>query len=117
MTPPARSGNLTPHGTFATSLSYENFGVALAWFGTSRKNKKEKECATPVRSDNDKYSKGVQRLVAKWKEKASVPKADLLEEKLEEGEEKVLHICLTPRSKKIAVGPENKFKLLGVRVY
>ena len=98
-------------------VSYENFGTALTWFDDFVENKEKQYCENPVDLYQQEHKEGMQRLFAHWEEQASVPKADLLAAKLGESETKVLHICLTPRSEKIAVGLENKFKLLGVRVY
>mmetsp|Transcript_29425 Transcript_29425/g.61397 ORF Transcript_29425/g.61397 Transcript_29425/m.61397 type:complete len:648 (+) Transcript_29425:113-2056(+) len=107
------------HGMVEVSyvISYENFGTALAWFDNSNKNKQVKRCNKPVNSRKVGWKGSVVPLVAIWDELASVPKVELLKTKLGEGEERVLHFCLTPRSESIALGPENKFKLLGVRVY
>jgi len=96
-------------------VSYENFGVALVWVDESIDNV-HKEGFCSEEADNVKTGMP-QRLVAIWDAKASVPKVELLGKGLNEGEtNKTLHICLTPRSQN-RKGTENKFKLLGVRVY
>ena len=77
-------------------LRLKNVTVTL---GTSPPRNKTK---TPL-----KYQKG---------ERLSVPKVDLLTERLPKGEMKYFHICLTPRSDD-RQGPGNKFKLLSVRTY
>lgn len=120
------------HGRVELSyvVSYENFGIALAWLDEStdmnKKMKNDKknpkkfkdQCRTSIkkRMAKLKYSEH-QLLIASWEEKASVPKVQILEEALDENKTMILHICLTPRSEELAVGKENKFKLLGVRVY
>ncbi|KAL7538848.1 hypothetical protein ACHAXR_011284 [Thalassiosira sp. AJA248-18] len=94
-------------------VSYENFGVALAWLDETTNNAhKDGLC----NGQDNKAAPTPHHLVANWQEHASVPKVDLLDNKLKEGENKTLHICLTPRDEK-QKGPDNKFKLLGVRVY
>lgn len=55
-------------------------------------------------------------LIAYWDETASVPNVALLKRRLDEGQEAILHICLTPHNE-VTKGSENKFKLLGVRIY
>mmetsp|Transcript_12739 Transcript_12739/g.23083 ORF Transcript_12739/g.23083 Transcript_12739/m.23083 type:complete len:401 (-) Transcript_12739:20-1222(-) len=108
------------HGIVEVSyvISYENFGTALAWFDSSNGNKQVGRCNKPVNKRKlGGEGSNVTPLIAIWDELASVPKIELLKTKLGEGEESVLHFCLTPRSESIAVGAENKFKLLGVRVY
>lgn len=96
-------------------ISYENFGEALAWLDETAENTHQDGLCT----NNEQEKKPTpipQHLVAKWQEPASVPKVDILDNKLKVGENKTLHICLTPRDEK-QKGTENKFKLLGVRVY
>lgn len=110
------------HGTVEISytVSYENFGIALAWLGDRNEDKVEQWCSTELKSfQPEKKKNQPHRLFAIWEEKASVPKVDLLPVKLDEGETQTLHICLTPKSKdkKVAKGDGNKFKLLEVRVY
>ena len=109
------------HGLIEISyvMSYENFGLALAWIDDKVDNRKIEMCKTVVkRKGADTKSRGnkPERLIAYWDESASVPTVQLLKTRLSEGEEKILHICLTPQNE-YTVGDENKFKLLGVRVY
>ena len=109
------------HGVIEISyvMSYENFGLALAWLDNQRTNTKSTMCETVVNKKGaDTKSKGnkPERLIAYWDETASVPTVQLLKRRLSEGEEKILHICLTPQNEYTS-GDENKFKLLGVRVY
>ncbi|KAL7535033.1 hypothetical protein ACHAXR_006222 [Thalassiosira sp. AJA248-18] len=107
------------HGMVEISyiVSYENFGTAVAWFdGSSKSN--QSICNRAIDTWEQAKSGKPQRLFASWDEKASVPKIDMLQKKLKQGTKKILHICLTPKSDTLAVlGKENKFKLLGVRVY
>ena len=97
------------HGLVEVSyvVSYENFGIASAWIDEARE-KTDKYC-------NETTSER-ELLKAVWNHKASVPKVDLLKHRLNEGEKKILHVCLTP-PEKYHKGSEHKFKLLGVRVY
>jgi len=95
-------------------ISYENFGVALAWLDETAENTHHDGLCT--NGQDKKSTPKPQRLVASWNEHVSVPKVDILNEKLEQGTNKTLHICLTPRDEK-QKGTENKFKLLGIRVY
>lgn len=109
------------HGLIEISyvMSYENFGLALAWLDDEHSNIKSKNCKTVVNKKGaDTKNKGnkPERLIAYWDETASVPTVQLLKQRLSENEEKVLHICLTPQNEYTS-GTENKFKLLGVRVY
>lgn len=109
------------HGLVEVSyvMSYENFGLALAWLDDDSTNTKSRNCKTVVNKKGaDTKNKGnkPERLIAYWDETASVPTVQLLKRRLSEGEEKVLHICLTPQNE-YTNGDENKFKLLGVRVY
>ena len=99
------------HGLVEVSyvVSYENFGIASAWIDDA-KEKTDKYC-------NETTNKERELLKAVWGHKASVPKVDLLKHRLNEGEEKILHVCLTPPDKNLHKGSEHKFKLLGVRVY
>eukprot|EP00584_Thalassiosira_punctigera_P008588 CAMPEP_0172535506 /NCGR_PEP_ID=MMETSP1067-20121228/7485_1 /TAXON_ID=265564 ORGANISM="Thalassiosira punctigera, Strain Tpunct2005C2" /NCGR_SAMPLE_ID=MMETSP1067 /ASSEMBLY_ACC=CAM_ASM_000444 /LENGTH=588 /DNA_ID=CAMNT_0013320443 /DNA_START=212 /DNA_END=1978 /DNA_ORIENTATION=- len=100
-------------------ISYENFGTALAWIdnsiniSTGMKGRCSKTVNKGKQGKNGRFTP----LIANWNEMASVPKVELLQDKLEEGKIRVLHVCLTPRSDVMAVGSENKFKLLGVRLY
>lgn len=94
-------------------------GLALVWIDNKVENTREIECTTVL-------NKGIaprktkpgrpERLMAYWDEAASVPNVTLLKKRLFEGEKAVLHICLTPHNE-FTKGSENKFKLLGVRVY
>lgn len=109
------------HGVIEISyvMSYENFGLALVWLDNQKTNTKSDVCETVVNKKGaDTKSKGnkPERLIAYWDETASVPTVQLLKRRLSEGEEKILHICLTPQNEYVS-GNENKFKLLGVRVY
>ena len=101
----SNSNTPIPNGNARDILSYENFGTALAWFDNATENTKRRECDTPLDTFQVKNRDGVHRLFAQWEERASVPKVDVLGEKLREGARTVLHICLTPRSDKITVGP------------
>mmetsp|Transcript_27423 Transcript_27423/g.58243 ORF Transcript_27423/g.58243 Transcript_27423/m.58243 type:complete len:601 (+) Transcript_27423:184-1986(+) len=93
-------------------VSYENFGTALAWFDESNENDYEQTfCKGEARRQMP-----VQQLEAIWEFKASLPKVEILTESLPKGENKTLHLCLTPPNKNHK-GAENKFKLLGVRVF
>ena len=107
------------HGTVEISytVSYENFGIALAWLGVTDKRRIKQLCGNPVPNFQPAKTGSPHRLFAIWEEPASVPKVDLIPDKLSENETKTLNICLTPRSKELAKGPDNKFKLLEVRVY
>jgi len=93
-------------------VSYENFGVAMAWLDESIENiqgfcNKEEGGSTPTH----------QQLTAIWERQASVPKVELLGQKIEKGEKKILHLCLAPHGyNEKQKGTKNKFKLLGVRV-
>jgi hypothetical protein len=109
------------HGLVEISyvMSYENFGLALAWLDDEITNTRSKECKTADKKKGARTkSRGnkPERLIAYWEETASVPTVQLLKTRLSLGEEKILHICLTPHNE-YTTGDENKFKLLGVRVY
>ena len=102
------------HVDISYVVSYENFGVCLAWLDDVAENTKQTEC-----NEVPKGRGGPQRLSGIWAykgERVSVPKVDLLTERLPKGEKKYLHVCLTPRSDD-RQGPGNKFKLLSVRTY
>ena len=105
------------HGKVEISyvISYENFGVALVWLDGSADNTHTDTLCKKEANLNPKAGEP-QPLVAKWDYKASVPKLELLKASLNEGEVKTLHVCLTPRSND-QKGTENRFKLLGARVY
>jgi hypothetical protein len=100
-------------------LSYENFGDSLAWIGESGPgisiNTLHPLCdskhfiGTGQRTDVDK-------LIGHWKEKASIPTVTILKQRIKEGEQRILHICLLPHLES-REWKENKFKLLGIRVY
>ncbi|KAL3792796.1 hypothetical protein HJC23_002603 [Cyclotella cryptica] len=98
-------------------MSYENFGDALAWISNPDSNVIDLHhlCNSNF-FFGTRQREDVDRLSGHWKEKASVPTVTILKQKITEGEQKILHICLLPR---IETRPwkENKFKLLGVRVY
>ena len=109
------------HGLIEISyvMSYENFGLALAWIDGKNANTKADMCKKVVKrkgADTTNRGNKPERLIAYWDESASVPTVQLLKRRLSEGEEKILHICLTPQNE-YTTGDENKFKLLGVRVY
>lgn len=90
-------------------VSYENFGVALAWLDESTDNAHKEQCS----GEKGGVTKSLNAI---WDQPASVPKVDLLD--LQEGVNRTLHICLTPRGENpTRKGPDNKFKLLGVRLY
>lgn len=98
-------------------MSYENFGDALAWISNP-----SSDISDLHHLCNSKFFFGtkqreeVDRLSGHWEEKASVPTVTVLKHKIPEEKEKILHICLLPH---IETRPwkENKFKLLGVRLY
>ncbi|KAL3782911.1 hypothetical protein HJC23_004890 [Cyclotella cryptica] len=99
-------------------VSYENFGISLAWVDNFHNNTNQAQCMTAV---NDKVPvntnmNGTQRLIGIWNEQASVPRVQLLHSGMNEGQKRFFHVCLTPRSKHVK-GTDNKFKLLGLRVY
>jgi len=102
------------HGRVEVSyvVSYENFGMALAWLDGSIGN---------VHGLCEGKIPKHQTLNAIWDHRASVPKVELLDQRLEAGVNKTLHVCLTPRDgdddAKKRKGTKNKFKLLGVRVF
>eukprot|EP00581_Thalassiosira_minuscula_P011702 CAMPEP_0183718108 /NCGR_PEP_ID=MMETSP0737-20130205/11454_1 /TAXON_ID=385413 /ORGANISM="Thalassiosira miniscula, Strain CCMP1093" /LENGTH=541 /DNA_ID=CAMNT_0025947601 /DNA_START=302 /DNA_END=1923 /DNA_ORIENTATION=+ len=82
-------------------VSYENFGIALAWLDDSRENSHQIFCNTTAKIG----AKGMpQRFDGFWDKQVSVPKTELLAKGLKKGEEKTFHICLTPRDDKRA-GP------------
>lgn len=98
-------------------VSYENFGISLAWVDNVKVITQE-SCKTVI---NDKVLantnlNGPQRLIAIWNEPASVPRVQLLHTDISEGQEQFFHVCLTPKSKHVK-GTGNKFKLLGIRAY
>ena len=94
-------------------VSYENFGIANSWVDESAENVHEGGLCN---GQEKKADPNPQQLSAIWDQPVSVPKVEVLDNKLKAGENKTLHICLTPRDEK-QKGTENKFKLLGVRVY
>ncbi|KAL7533197.1 hypothetical protein ACHAXR_005095, partial [Thalassiosira sp. AJA248-18] len=99
-------------------ISYENFGIALAWLDNEQNNTRSKECNEPIQLALP-IAKGKlrnERLIAIWDETVSVPTVQILKHKLQLAQSATLHICLTPRYRS-RNGSENKFKLLGVRVY
>lgn len=106
------------HGLIEIShvVSYENFGLCLVWIDDTTENQFEKEC-------NQTYDGGFvgfgnfEKIMGYWEEKASVPQVRVMSNRLYEGENRILHICLTPPNRKFVKGTSNKFKLLGVRVY
>lgn len=96
-------------------VSYENFGIALAWLDSSKSNNNEELCRQ-IKSVYAKSPEGIDQLSAIWGTKASVPTVSILTSRITEGDKRVLHICLTPRAED-RQGKDNKFKLLGVRVF
>jgi hypothetical protein len=108
------------HGLLEISfvVSYENFGISLAWVDNYQVNKLHTRCMITI-NDKEPMNSDMhrpQRLVGTWNEPASVPHVQLLHTNLIEGQKRFLHICLTPKGKRVQ-GEENKFKLLGVRLY
>jgi len=94
-------------------VSYENFGIALVWLDDKEENTRSGDCLTPLKE----VLWQPRQLSGVWDERASVPQAQLLEERLEMGDSKVLHICLTPFDGSHRQGEGNKFKLMGIRMY
>mmetsp|Transcript_6554 Transcript_6554/g.13438 ORF Transcript_6554/g.13438 Transcript_6554/m.13438 type:complete len:581 (-) Transcript_6554:56-1798(-) len=99
-------------------ISYENFGVALSWVDDSRDGGTHRpKCKNEIWEREGLIRLGgVEYLFGSWDEKASVPMVTILKNRVEEGGKGYLHICLTPHSTH-RQGNENKFKLLGVRLY
>lgn len=99
-------------------VSYENFGISLAWIDNIQSNTKNGLCNAAIngRIPVDTNMNAVQRLVAIWDEPASVPRVQLLHTGLIEGQKRFFHVCLTPKGKHTK-GTQNKFKLLGIRAY
>mmetsp|Transcript_29929 Transcript_29929/g.60419 ORF Transcript_29929/g.60419 Transcript_29929/m.60419 type:complete len:581 (-) Transcript_29929:2225-3967(-) len=99
-------------------ISYENFGLALVWVDDNRDGGATRShCGNRLTKKSCKnFHRGVQCLVGTWKEPASVPTVTILQNRIEDETTKFLHICLTPISE-LRKGEENKFKLLGTRVY
>ena len=100
-------------------VSYENFGIGLAWLdkktNMTELGEEMKRCQTPIPNMNKQYP-NTKFLSGVWGQEASVPISDFLENSMNHGEEMILHICLTPRNEKVR-GDLNKFKLIGVAVY
>jgi len=94
-------------------VSYENFGIVLVWLDDKEENTRSGDCLTPLREVS--WQKG--QLSGIWGERASVPQAELLEDRLKMGESRVLHMCLTPYEASKRQGEGNKFKLMGIRMY
>lgn len=94
-------------------MSYENFGIVLVWLDDKEENTRSGDCLTPLREVS--WQKG--QLSGIWGETASVPQAELLEDRLKMGESRVLHMCLTPYEASKRQGEGNKFKLMGIRMY
>lgn len=99
-------------------ISYENFGLALVWVDDNRDGGATRsQCGNQLTKKScKKFHRRFQCLVGTWKEPASVPTVTILQNRIEDGTTKFLHICLTPISE-LRNGEENKFKLLGTRVY
>jgi hypothetical protein len=99
-------------------VSYENFGISLAWVDIFQQNTLQTRCNSTI---NDKVLantnlKGPQRLIGIWEEPVSIPRVQLLNTDIVEGQKRYFHVCLTPKGKHVK-GTRNKFKLLGLRVY
>ncbi|KAL7543005.1 hypothetical protein ACHAXR_012891 [Thalassiosira sp. AJA248-18] len=96
-------------------MSYENFGDSIAWISDPDDNilhhlcRREYYFGTQQRPDVD-------RLSGHWKEHASIPTVTILKQRIQEGKQKLLHVCLLPHVESLP-WQENKFKLLGVRLY
>lgn len=100
-------------------ISYENFGIALAWLDEEQNNARSELCNTEI-MEVLPIAKGEltsERLIAIWDEHVSVPTVQILKHKLLHGQSAILHFCHTPHVEWNRKGGENKFKLLGVRVY
>jgi len=119
-------------------ISYENFGRGFAWVDESQDNTKQDLCKKVLhlcRMDkgNDAIWRTENRVECQrnvdgeemvsilngiWKVEASVQTVTLLREKLPHGQQKYLHVCLTPPDPDESQrGTENKFKLLSVRTF
>lgn len=97
-------------------MSYENFGLCLVWIDDTSENLFEKECNKTY--DNSFKGPGMfEKIMGCWDEKASVPQVRIMNNRLKEGENRTLHLCLTPPDRRFVKGTSNKFKLLGVRVF
>lgn len=96
-------------------MSYENFGDSIAWISDPDSNVLHHLCnskqfvGTQQRPDVD-------RLSGHWEEHVSIPTVTILKQRIKEGVKKNLHVCLLPQLASIK-WKENKFKLIGVRVY
>ena len=102
-------------------ISYENFGIALAWLDDKNDNTRSDLCNTEI-MEVLPIAKGEltgERLIAIiWDdEHVSVPTVQILKHKLVHGQTAILHFWHTPHVEWNQQGGENKFKLLGVRVY
>lgn len=115
-------------------ISYENFGRGFAWLDDSQDNNKQDLCKKVLRlCKKDKGDVATWRVTERgkcqtyvegadvvlngiWEAKASVDSVTLLREKLREGQQKYLHICLSPPDISHQ-GADNKFKLLSVRSF
>ena len=100
-------------------ISYENFGIALAWLDEGENNSRSdmcnKEIMVPLPIAKGELTS--ERLIAIWDEHVSVSTVQILKHKLLHGQRAILHFCHTPHVEWNRKGDENKFKLLGVRVY
>eukprot|EP00985_Skeletonema_marinoi_P021889 scaffold13677_cov138-Skeletonema_marinoi.AAC.3 len=117
-------------------ISYENFGRGFAWVDDSQDNTKQGLCKKVLHlckmdKGNDATWRTEKRVACQrnvdgaemvsvlngiWKVEASVQTVTLLREKLPHGQQKFLHVCLTPPDESQR-GTENKFKLLSVRTF
>ena len=96
-------------------VSYENFGISLAWVDNIKVNTQER-CKKVIKDKVPVNTnlQGPQRLIAIWNEPASVPRVQLLHTDLSQGQKQFFHVCLTPKGTHVK-GTGNKFKLLGIR--
>lgn len=116
-------------------ISYENFGRGFSWLDDSQDNNKQDLCKKVLRlcrkdkgdaatwkfTDRGKCQRYVDgadtALNGIWREKASVDTVTILRERLPEGQQKYLHICISPPDIRTHLGADNKFKLLSVRSF
>lgn len=100
-------------------ISYENFGIALAWVDDDHDNTRGEVCNQTI-VEALPIAKGElvsERLIAMWDEHVSVPTVQILKHKLTQGQSAILHFCHTPHFEWNRKGSANIFKLLGLRVY
>lgn len=117
-------------------ISYESFGRGFAWLDDSLNNTKQDLCKevlylcsqdkgddstwrTDKREKCERYVDGADTSILNgiWSKEASVQSVTLLREKIPLGQQKYLHVCLTPRDSSAEQGTDNKFKLLSVRTF